>query len=329
MRTLLIAGLVAAGAVAQDKVDFTTQVLPILEKNCQTCHKAAWVDGRGVRQNPEGGLRLDGRSWIEKGGDNGPVVTAGKPDQSPLFTRTALPADDPDRMPAEGDPLSKAQIELLKRWIQEGASFAAWTGAAGEAPAVAPASQPSLAVVPPDLAKGLTRLSPEAVAKAAGRKALVTPLSAESPLLRVEFPSDQDQVQDADLQALEPLREHIAQLVLARTRITDAGLVAVAKLPRLVQLDLRETAVGDAGMAHLAKAPRLQVLNLFATKVTDAAVDSLAGIKELRTVHLWQTAVTGEGMGRLAVAVPGLRVVGAPALPEGEAPQRTGRGRRR
>jgi hypothetical protein len=40
----------------------------------------------------------------------------------------ALPPDDLDIMPAEGDPLTAAQIDTLKRWIAEGADFGGWTG---------------------------------------------------------------------------------------------------------------------------------------------------------------------------------------------------------
>src|SRR5262245_42313029 len=53
---------------------FETSVRPLLVEKCFDCHG---------RQRQRGGLRLDSEANLLQGGDNGPVVTAGKPDESP------------------------------------------------------------------------------------------------------------------------------------------------------------------------------------------------------------------------------------------------------
>ena len=50
------------------------------------------------------------------------------PSKSPLYTRV-LPADDDDRMPPKGDPLTAKQQDLIRQWIGQGADFGSWRGA--------------------------------------------------------------------------------------------------------------------------------------------------------------------------------------------------------
>ncbi len=58
-----------------------------------------------------------------KPGDSGTdSIAAGKPDESELFNLISS-TDEDTRMPKEGDPLAAAEIELVKRWIAEGAKY--------------------------------------------------------------------------------------------------------------------------------------------------------------------------------------------------------------
>jgi len=52
---LMIMTVFAAPTVGQDKLDFRTDVLPILEKSCASCHKTAYKDDRGRLRKPKGG----------------------------------------------------------------------------------------------------------------------------------------------------------------------------------------------------------------------------------------------------------------------------------
>ncbi len=119
---LAIAGSVATAAArtkGDEPVDFARDVWPILERTCIECHGAEQQLSR---------LRLDSPERILKGGDNGKILVPGKPDESSMWKRTALAPDDLDIMPAEGDPLTPVETELLRRWIEQGADFGGWTG---------------------------------------------------------------------------------------------------------------------------------------------------------------------------------------------------------
>jgi mono/diheme cytochrome c family protein len=111
---LLLAAVLASAPRTRttDEVDFSRDVLPVLEASCTNCHGA---------KKQKAGLRLDSFAALKAGSYAGdyPVVVAGKPDESELWLR--LITDDDERMPAEAERLPEGQIGLIERWIAEGA----------------------------------------------------------------------------------------------------------------------------------------------------------------------------------------------------------------
>jgi Protein of unknown function (DUF1553)/Protein of unknown function (DUF1549)/Planctomycete cytochrome C len=93
-------------------VGYTRDVKPILEKHCYSCHGPA---------RSGAGLRLDTAASIRKGSDHGPVVIPGKASASPLLAAVSSINGEMPRMPAKGDPLTDAEIERLRAWIDDGA----------------------------------------------------------------------------------------------------------------------------------------------------------------------------------------------------------------
>lgn len=92
---------------------YTTRVQPILQTNCYRCHAGL---------NHRGGLQLDTRAGMMKGGHDGPAVVPGHPEQSLLvkLIRHEGPADDPKPMPPKGK-LSDADIATVEQWVRAGA----------------------------------------------------------------------------------------------------------------------------------------------------------------------------------------------------------------
>jgi mono/diheme cytochrome c family protein len=99
-------------APAKAGVDFSRDVQPILAKHCYDCHGA---------QKQKNGLRLDARAHALKGGeDHGPPITPGKSAES-ILIRFTSGADEAMLMPPKGERLSPAELDTLRRWIDEGA----------------------------------------------------------------------------------------------------------------------------------------------------------------------------------------------------------------
>ncbi len=98
----------------KETVSFANHIAPLLIANCKGCH----IDAPQLR----GGLNMDSFARLLKGGDNGEIFQAGKPEESMLIKK--LRGTSGERMPAGGRPaLKPEQIQLVATWIQEGAAF--------------------------------------------------------------------------------------------------------------------------------------------------------------------------------------------------------------
>lgn len=106
--------MVAAGVGAAEPVDFNRDVRPILNEKCMGCHG-------GVKH--AGGISVQYREDILGKGESGePCVVPGKPERSELIRRI-LTDDHDDRMPKEKPALTKAETDILTRWVKEGAKW--------------------------------------------------------------------------------------------------------------------------------------------------------------------------------------------------------------
>ena len=97
----------------KDAVEFfEKKIRPLLASRCYECHASDKAEENGH-------LVLDGRTGLLAGGTRGPILIAGKPDESLLIN--AIRYGDPKlQMPPEGK-LPSDEIELFVRWIQQGA----------------------------------------------------------------------------------------------------------------------------------------------------------------------------------------------------------------
>ena len=98
---------------SQAAISFSKDIAPILITNCNGCHYAA--------TRVSGGLQFNMFSQIVKGGDTGPVVFPGKPDESLIVRK--LRGMEGARMPMGRSALPDSQIQLVATWIKEGATF--------------------------------------------------------------------------------------------------------------------------------------------------------------------------------------------------------------
>jgi hypothetical protein len=90
---------------------FEASVRPVLAENCYKCH--------GPRKQ-RGGLRLDSRASVLRGGDSGPAVVPGKPGQSLLVE--AVRRLSRRKMPPEAK-LKDAEVAALITWVRMGAPW--------------------------------------------------------------------------------------------------------------------------------------------------------------------------------------------------------------
>jgi len=110
-------GLAWSGARAADQkpvkqtgpVSYYRQVRPILQRSCSGCHQPAKRGGKLLLTSYEG---------LKAGGENGAAFVAGKPEESLVVQYISGPKPE---MPKNGEPLKPLQIELVTKWIGQGA----------------------------------------------------------------------------------------------------------------------------------------------------------------------------------------------------------------
>ena len=101
--------------IANEEDFFESKVRPLLIQRCFKCHSA---------NEAKGGLKIDSREAVLQGGESGPAVIVGKPDESVMLK--AVRHEDGLEMPPDGK-LSPTEIDSLQKWILDGA---VWPGAA-------------------------------------------------------------------------------------------------------------------------------------------------------------------------------------------------------
>ncbi|HEY2573020.1 MAG TPA: c-type cytochrome domain-containing protein [Verrucomicrobiaceae bacterium] len=95
-------------------VDFVTEIKPILQGRCIDCHHSGALFGE---------VNLENRAMALQSHKKGPAITPGDPQQSRLYIVLTLPDPSPKAMPPMAHRISNAEVELVKRWIQEGAKW--------------------------------------------------------------------------------------------------------------------------------------------------------------------------------------------------------------
>ena len=91
---------------------FESKIRPLLVNRCYECHS-------GEAQSLKAGLRLDSRAGVFKGGDSGPVVIPGEPDDSLLIRAVRYESNE---MPPD-QKLSNSEITALVKWVEWGAPW--------------------------------------------------------------------------------------------------------------------------------------------------------------------------------------------------------------
>ncbi|WP_150107240.1 PSD1 and planctomycete cytochrome C domain-containing protein [Pedosphaera parvula] len=105
--------LPAAESSKADLEFFENKIRPIFANNCYKCHSHESTKLKG-------GLSVEYRDTLLKGGDTGPAIVSGDPEKSLLIK--AVRYTDPDlQMPPKGEKLSDEQIADLVNWVKMGA----------------------------------------------------------------------------------------------------------------------------------------------------------------------------------------------------------------
>ena len=111
--TVLVHGVKADEPTKEQIQFFENKIRPVLADNCYKCHSHEATKLKG-------GLSVEFRDLLLKGGENGPAIVPGDPEKSLLIK--AVRYTDPDlQMPPKDKKLSDQQISDLEAWVKMGA----------------------------------------------------------------------------------------------------------------------------------------------------------------------------------------------------------------
>jgi hypothetical protein len=113
--TILASVLMTVACSVEHKASYTSDVRPILDNYCAECHMP---DMQGAQQS---GFQIDSYASLMKGTKLGPVIVPGSSESSTLYILLAGKADPQINMPHGKEPLSAAEVETIRRWIDQGA----------------------------------------------------------------------------------------------------------------------------------------------------------------------------------------------------------------
>jgi mono/diheme cytochrome c family protein/roadblock/LC7 domain-containing protein len=102
-----------ASPASNPPVSYYKQIRPIFQARCQGCHQPA-KDGGGY-------VMTEGKHLLAAGDSGKPAIVPGKPGDSELLRQIMPAKDGKATMPKKDNPLHSADIDLISRWIAEGA----------------------------------------------------------------------------------------------------------------------------------------------------------------------------------------------------------------
>jgi YHS domain-containing protein/mono/diheme cytochrome c family protein len=292
-------GFFSSTATAQ-KVDFVKEIAPIFVSRCVECHGA---------DDPEADLRLDIKKGLFPGDKADWLIVPGKPKdkKNEFFYRITLPADDDDIMPAEGNTLTKKQIAVISRWIEQGAKWP--VDADAKIAAMLKKVKPKIEKIElPELTAAEKAAEEKALAAVAKAGGLAMRVAANTTATEVNLSLLGSKATNKELELAADLSGTLIRLNLSRTKIDDTGLERVREFPHLRWLSLANTGITDTGLRKLSGLKQLRYLNLYGTKVTDKGLASLRGLPKLEKLYLWQSKATKNGAKKLKEALPNIQI---------------------
>ena len=288
---------------------YEDMILPIFEAKCVGCHN----DSRS-----KGEFSMASIQTILKGGESGnPGIVAGLADSSELYKRLILPEDDDDRMPPKGKtPLTQPEINLVKYWIQQGASQALRVDKMRKDTV----TNIMVSHILPELKRyrrkqQIARVKDQQLQRSLDTVArqlnisIQKDTSAEENFFMVAMKFPPARLTNDQFRELMPYAGVFSKMSLVSSGIEDDGLYHISQMSNLKELYLQKTNLNGSGLIYLQNLEQLEVLNLSYTKIDDKAVLELLKIPNLREVYLFQTKASADVIKALQEYKPSLKIL--------------------
>ena len=255
-------------------------IQPILDQKCVSCHNP---------KKTKGALLLHNYKGIINGGEEGPIISRVSPQKSEMLKRIHLPKDEKKHMPPKAkSQLSKAEIKLIVQWINLGAPENATISDLNLSQDLFASFFPNdeTGIYPETGLKPLNKVLLDSLIKMGLQ---VTPIYKTSSQLRIStinVPDFNDQSAALLLMALD----HIVDLDLGQTRVTDTIFDVLQQLKYLTVLKLNRTTISGNGINKLESLQHLKQINLVNSNFDGTYLEDLYSFPALEKVYLFGTS---------------------------------------
>lgn len=261
-------------------------IQPILDQKCVSCHNPKKTKGELLMHNYKG---------IMDGGEEGPIILTLNPENSEILKRIHLPRDEKKHMPPKAKTqLTKAEIKIIEQWVTLGAPEKSTVADLGLSTQLFNSFFPKdeTGIYPDITSKPLGNTIIDLL-KAAGL--LVAPLYKSSSLLKVSA-INTPAFNDHDAMVLLQAKDHIVDLDLGQTQITNAVFEVLQALNNLTVLKLDYTQVTGKGIQKLKSLRHLKEINLVMSALSKSGVEDLFSFPTLEKVYLFGVLDSTETM---------------------------------
>lgn len=281
---------------------FAATIEPIFESKCYGCHN---------QKKAKGNLVLTSLEMMRKGGETGPLWTAGDSTHSLLVERLLLPVDHEDHMPPKDKTqLTDDEITFISLWVANGADtnkklidVAPEDTLARLASAIIPRYEPSDVAGPQYTFRFA---SADKIQQLSTPNRTVVQVAENEPAIQANF-FLKEAFDRRHLEELLEVREQLISLNLSRMPVRDEDLRIISRFSNLEILNLNNTAVTGDGLKPLTSLTKLESVSLSGTDISVSALRGLGEISSLKEVYVWNTSVSASDVQALKRDFPGIR----------------------
>lgn len=274
-------------------------VARILDKNCVSCHNP---------NKKKGEFLMTSLDALLKGGESGPALVQGKPEESEIIKRLRLPMADEEHMPPnEKKPLEEAEIKIIERWIALGASDTLRLNDLNDNEPLVGIINNKMQLAETNNWKKLPKVADSTLQNLASEYLTVNRISGGSNALSASLfmPPEYDPTL---ILKLKRVVSNIVELDLSGLPLGNEEMELVAQCANLERLEVDRTLISDTELAKLKSLSKLKHLKAYGTKITDESLPTLKGLKGLKTLYIWDTRLSGTGLGQLVLTMPSVKI---------------------
>ena len=251
-------------------------IQPILDQKCVSCHNP---------KKSKGDLLLHNLKGIMGGGTEGPIISMTNPMESEILKRIHLPREEKKHMPPKAKiQLSKAEKKLIDQWVLRGAPQNKTIAELGLSTSYFTSFFPvdKTGIYPEPLLEPLDILMIDSL-QSLGLQ--VSPIYKTSPLIKISAINAPD-FKDKNAFVFLNILDHIVDLDLGQTKVTDSIFKVLRKLKNLTVLKLNHTAISGKGINKLNSLEHLKQINLVSSNFEDEYLEDMFSFPALEKVHL-------------------------------------------